>query len=104
MEEESMEDVAMNGKAMEKKERKRLRHLEKVKRSLGLDACCNDEPIDTIELAESFIGILEGLKDPLVKEALGAKKYKLAVNSLIDTVTVIKSAAAVDAKDLMTKI
>ena len=98
-----MEAVAMNGSKIEKTERKRLRHLEKVKRLLKLDEAWNEDPIEAMEIAESVMEMLEGMKDPLVKAVLG-NKYKAAVNGLIDTAMAIKSVAKMNTEDLLKKV
>ena len=101
--EESMEDLAMKGSKIEKAERKRLRHLEKVKRALKVDDAWNEEPIEAMEIAESLVSLIEGMKDPLVKKLLG-KSHKIAVNGLIDAATAIKAVAKEEAKSILTKI
>ena len=98
--EASMEDLAMNGSAIERKaekaERKRLRHLENVKKDLNVDDYYNDEPLEASEIEESMLRILKGLKDPLVKTLLGNKVYKDSVNSMIK---IINSVATVRVKE-----
>ena len=101
--EETMEDVAMKGSKIEKAERKRLRHLENVKRKLRVDDAWNDEPLEAMDIAESLIEIVEGMKDPLVKKLLG-KSYKTAVNGLIDSVNAVKVVAKAEASDVLTKV
>jgi len=101
--EETMEDVAMKGSKIEKAERKRLKHLEKVKRLLKLDDAWNEESIEAMEIAESVMEFVEGMKDPLVKQVLGSN-YKTAVNGLIDSATAIKAAAKMEAVDLLKKV
>lgn len=100
---EDMEAVAMKGSKIEKAERKRREHLEKVKRNLKVDDAWNGDPISAMEMAESLVGILEGMRDPLVKTLLG-KSYKGAVNGLIDTVTAIKAVAKEEGRDLLKKV
>ncbi len=99
----TMEDVAMNSSKIEKSERKRLRHLEKVKRLLKLDEAWNEDPIEAMEIVESVMEFVEGMKDPLVKSVLGSN-YKAAVNGLIDAATAIKVAAKMEAVDLLKKV
>jgi len=101
--EESMEDVAMKGSKIEKMERKRLRHLENTKRALHIDEAWNEDPIEATEIVETLTGMVEAMKDPLVKKLLG-KQHKVAVNSLIDAVTAIKVVAKAENSDTLSKI
>lgn len=103
IENETMEDVAMNGEKIEQAERKRLRRLEKIKRGLKLDDAWNEDPIEAMELVDTFVGIVEALKDPLVKSLLG-KSYKTVVNAMIDASNGAKSVAKVESADILTKI
>jgi hypothetical protein len=104
---ESLEDVAMNGSKMEEKarkaERKRLRDLEELKKKLQLNRQYDDMPIEATDIVEIMLGMVEGLKDPMIKKLLG-KNHKQAVNSFIDSVTAVKAAAVVEVKDTMAKI
>ena len=103
----TMEELAMNGSKMEKKakelERKRLRHLVKVKRELGVDEAYSDEPLEVAEIMEAMLRMLEGLKDPVTKKVLG-KKYKSVINSFIDAVAGVKVVAKNEVTDVMTKV
>ena len=109
-----MEDVAMNGEEIEAKsikatmkakkaERARLKHLEKIKRKLRVDDAWSGDPIEPSELAETLIGMVEAVKDPLLKEVLG-KKQKAVINGLIDAAIAVRSISKVDVDDVLAKV
>jgi hypothetical protein len=101
--EESMEDLAMKGSKMEKAERKRLHHLRKVKKDLKVEDSWDEEPLEAMEIVESLVEIIEGMKDPIVKKLLG-KHHKAAVNGLIDSTIAIKAVAKEEAGSILAKI
>jgi len=56
-----------------------------------------------MEIVESLVEIIEGMKDPIVKKLLG-KHHKAAVNGLIDSTIAIKAVAKEEAGSILAKI
>lgn len=106
--EETLEDLAMNGRAKERKaekaERERLRHLENVKKDLNIDDVYNNEPLEGAEIEESLLRILKGFKDPIVKKLLGIKVYKKSVNALIDVVDAVSTVREKEDNTLLKRV
>jgi len=105
---ESLEDLAMSGKskrmAAEKAERKKRKHLEKIKRMLKVDDAWDENPIEASEIEEVLMGIVGAFKDPLVKSLFKPKDYKMAVNSLIDAATATANTSDSNTQDLLAKV